>query len=120
MNILGPILKEGEGKPHVIVNCPINRDSMIYRNKTTVNLFQKIRNSQFHQVNFNISVSPSLVWLEVIVASSQHLQLSVLLLVLEVVGSSQLVVEVPGSYSKLQPVDKSVYSLLLLVFSWVS
>ena len=41
------------------------------------------------------------MWLEMIVASNQHLQLSVLLLVLEVVGSSQLVVEVLGSYSAL-------------------
>ena len=41
------------------------------------------------------------MWLEVIGASSQHLPLLVLLLVLGVVGGSQLVVEVPGSYSAL-------------------
>ena len=39
--------------------------------------------------------------LEVSVAANQPLQLSVLLLVLEVVGSSQPVIEVPGSYSAL-------------------
>ena len=41
------------------------------------------------------------MWLEVVVASSQHLELSFLLLVVEVVGSSQPVIEVPGSYSAL-------------------